>query len=194
MHVEAGFLVRSTAERFGPRIALSAAARSFTFTELNETANRVGSALLALGAKRGDRVGVLAYNTPEVVHAWFGFEKHNLVRVVLHSHFSMEAHVWSLNHVEASTLVFDTRFAADVDRHRRIRCSIPPRRSIASSTGVSSGPGMNRAVTCSHRSYDLLSAKRGGGGERMRANNGLIDKVWHQVQLRMSTESARAPD
>lgn len=118
MYVEAGFLVRMTAERFGPRLALSAGADSFTFTELNETANRVGSALLALGARRGDRVGVLAYNTPEVVHAWFGFEKHNLVRVVLHSHFSMDAHVWSLNHVAASTLVFDTRFATDVDRHR----------------------------------------------------------------------------
>ena len=30
---------------------------------------------------------------------------------------------------------------------RRRECSIPPRRSTASSTGVSSGPGMNVAVT-----------------------------------------------
>lgn len=118
MKVEAGYLVRFTAERFGPKTALTSGARSFTFTELNETANRVGSALLALGAKRGDRVGVLAFNTPEVVHAWFGCEKHNLVRVVLHSHFSMDAHAWSLNHVEASTLVFDTRFIEEVERHR----------------------------------------------------------------------------
>ncbi|MDQ3947419.1 MAG: acyl--CoA ligase [Actinomycetota bacterium] len=118
MQVEAGYLVRHTAERFGPKTALSSESRSLSFADLNQAANRVGSALLEAGARRGDRVGVLAYNTPEVVETWFGCEKHNLVRVVLHSHFPMDDHVWSLNHVAASTLVFDARFAADVDRHR----------------------------------------------------------------------------
>src|SRR5438270_9229522 len=118
MQVEAGSLVRLAAQRFGHRPALSPEARSLTFAELNEAANRVGSALLDIGTQRGDRVGVLAYNTPEVEEAWFGCEKHHLVRVVLHSHFPMDDHVWSLNHVGASTLIFDTRFAADVDRQR----------------------------------------------------------------------------
>jgi len=95
MQVEAGALVRQTAERYGDRAALTSQARSMSFAELNQAANRVGSALLQLGARRGDRVGVLAYNTPEVVEAWFGFEKHNLVRAVLHSHFPMDAHVAS---------------------------------------------------------------------------------------------------
>jgi acyl-coenzyme A synthetase/AMP-(fatty) acid ligase len=118
MHVEAGVLVRMAAQQFGPRPALTAGSGSLTFGQLNELSNRVGSGLVALGCQRGDRVGVLAYNTPEVVETWFGCEKHNLVRVVLHSHFAMDSHVWSLNHVEASALIFDTRFAADVDRNR----------------------------------------------------------------------------
>jgi acyl-coenzyme A synthetase/AMP-(fatty) acid ligase len=118
MHVEAGSLVRMAAEQFGSRIALSAGPSTFTFSELNEKANRIGSALHARGIARGDRVGVLAYNAPEVVMTWFAFEKHNFVRVVLHSHFTMDAHVFSLNQVEATTLVFDTRFVADVARSR----------------------------------------------------------------------------
>src|ERR671911_313429 len=118
MQVEAGALVRQTAERFGDRTALTAQARSLSFTDLNSAANRVGSALLELGARRGDRVGVLAYNTPEVVEAWLGFEKHNLVRAVLHSHFPMDAHVASLNHIQASTLIFDTRFTEQLDAVR----------------------------------------------------------------------------
>jgi acyl-coenzyme A synthetase/AMP-(fatty) acid ligase len=118
MHVEAGSLVRMAAEQFGSRIALSAGPSTFTFSELNEKANRIGSALHARGIARGDRVGVLAYNAPEVVMTWFAFEKHNFVRVVLHSHFTMGAHVFSLNQVEATTLVFDTRFVADVARSR----------------------------------------------------------------------------
>ena len=119
MHVEAGSLVRIAAEQFGAKIALSAGASTYTFKELNELANRVGSALLVRGVARGDRIGVLGYNTPEVVIAWFGMEKHNLVRVVLHSHFAMDAHVYSLNDVGASTLVFDTRFTTAVERERK---------------------------------------------------------------------------
>ena len=61
---------------------------------------------------------MLAYNTPEVMQTWFGFEKHNLVRVVLHSHFDMDAHAWSLNQVEARALLFDTRFADQVEQAR----------------------------------------------------------------------------
>lgn len=69
MQVEAGALVRQTAERFGDRTALTSQARTLSFADLNAAANRVGSAVLELGARRGDRVGVLAYNTPEVVEA-----------------------------------------------------------------------------------------------------------------------------
>lgn len=118
MRVEAGALVRTTAARFGSRPALTSAAGSMSFTELNQAANQVGSALHDLGVQRGDRVGVLAYNTPEVVTAWLGFEKHNLVRAVLHSHFTMDAHVASLNHIEASAMVFDTRFTDQVEDAR----------------------------------------------------------------------------
>jgi acyl-coenzyme A synthetase/AMP-(fatty) acid ligase len=52
------------------------------------------------------------------VQAWLGFEKHNLVRVVLHTHFEMEIHVETLNDIEASVLVFDTGFTKEVDTHR----------------------------------------------------------------------------
>lgn len=118
MRVEAGSLARLAAQWFGPRVALTDGTRSQTFAELNESANRVGSGFLATGVNRGDRVGVLSYNRAEVVQAWLGFEKHNIVRVVLHSHFDMATHVATLNDVEASALVFDTRFTKEVDAHR----------------------------------------------------------------------------
>lgn len=118
MQVEAGHLVRQAAEQFGDRDAFSWQGGRQSFREVNEAANRTGSALRALGLPRGDRVGVLAYNTPEVVSTWFGCEKHNLVRVVLHSHFDMAAHAWSLQHVEATALVFDTRFSDQVAANR----------------------------------------------------------------------------
>ena len=118
MRVEAGLLARLAAEWHGSRPALTTESGTQSFIELNEAANRCGSGMLGLGLSRGDRVGVLAYNRAEVVQAWLGFEKHNLVRVVLHSHFDMALHVGTLNQVEATALVFDTRFRDVVDRHR----------------------------------------------------------------------------
>src|SRR4051812_25338669 len=108
MKIEAGLLPRLCAERHRDRPALP----SMTFRELGAAANALGAGLLDLGLQRGDRVGVLAHNTPETVAAWLGLEAHNLVRVVMHAHIPAEAHAWTLEHVEAKALIFDTRMTA----------------------------------------------------------------------------------
>jgi acyl-CoA synthetase (AMP-forming)/AMP-acid ligase II len=118
MKVEAGLLSRLAAQWYGSAPALTGADATLSFSELNAGANRIGSGLLGAGLERGDRVGVLAYNRPEVVEAWLGFEKHNLVRAVLHTHIPAEAHAWALNHIEATALVFDARLAEVVDSFR----------------------------------------------------------------------------
>jgi acyl-CoA synthetase (AMP-forming)/AMP-acid ligase II len=119
MKVEAGLLSRLPAERFGADIALSYNGTTVSFAELNEAACRIGSGLLDLGLRRGDRVGVLSYNRPELVQAWLGLEKHGLVRAVLHSHLDAEVHAHSMNQIGASALIFDTRFAQAIEAHRR---------------------------------------------------------------------------
>jgi len=116
--VEAGLLSRLAAQWYGSAPALTCGDSTLSFGELNTGANQIGSGLLAAGLDRGDRVGVLAFNTPEVVEAWLGFEKHNLVRAVLHSHIGAEAHAWTLNHIDAKALVFDTRLADVIDSVR----------------------------------------------------------------------------
>ncbi|MBJ7599927.1 MAG: long-chain fatty acid--CoA ligase [Candidatus Nephthysia bennettiae] len=118
MRVEAGALARVAAQWYGPTVALTGQGETQTFDELFRTANRAASGLLSLGLQRGDRVGVLARNTPEVVQAWLGMEAHNLVRVVLHSHFDMAIHVDTLNDLGATCLIFDASFADVVDQHR----------------------------------------------------------------------------
>ncbi len=118
MRVEAGYLSRLAAEQFGHRDALTWSGRTQTFAELNARANQVGSGARAAGIGLGARVGVLSFNRSEVVESWLGLEKHGIVRVVLHSHFAMEAHVASLNHVGAEGLFFDTAFADQVDSVR----------------------------------------------------------------------------
>jgi acyl-coenzyme A synthetase/AMP-(fatty) acid ligase len=119
MMIEAGSPFKLAAQRFAERVALCADGRSQTFAELSATANRIGSALAGLGLKPGDRVGVLAFNSLEVVALWLGLERFGFVRVVLHSHFDMAVHVRTMNEVEAKALVFDARFLAPIAARRK---------------------------------------------------------------------------
>jgi acyl-coenzyme A synthetase/AMP-(fatty) acid ligase len=118
MKVEAGLLSRLSAEWFGPKPAVTHEGQTLTFSEVNAAACRLGSGLLAGGCRRGDRVAVLGYNRPELLEAWLGLEKHNLIRAVLHSHIGAESHAWSINHIEASAVIFDTRMSQVIDAHR----------------------------------------------------------------------------
>jgi acyl-CoA synthetase (AMP-forming)/AMP-acid ligase II len=118
MKVEAGLLSRQAAEWFGAKPAVTCSGQTLSFSEVNEAACRMGSGLLAGGCKRGDRVAVLAYNRPELLETWLGLEKHNLVRAVLHSHIGGESHAWSINHLAATAVVFDTRMTGLIDAHR----------------------------------------------------------------------------
>jgi acyl-CoA synthetase (AMP-forming)/AMP-acid ligase II len=118
MKVEAGLLSRLATETFGSSAALSFDGKTISFGQLNEAACRVGSGLLEGGLRRGDRIGVLGYNCLELAETWVGLEKHNLVRAVLHSHIDADAHAWSMNHVEATALIFDTRMTDLIEAHR----------------------------------------------------------------------------
>ncbi len=119
MLIEAGALVRFTARRHGSALALAAdGGGTYTFAELNELANKIGSGFRTLGVRPGERVGLLGYNVPEMVQAWLAFEKHNIVRVALHTHCDMSTHAATLNHVEASALLFDSRLRHEVEIHR----------------------------------------------------------------------------
>ncbi|MEP7055632.1 MAG: class I adenylate-forming enzyme family protein [Actinomycetota bacterium] len=118
MQVRAGMHAADAALRFADATALTSPQGSETFGELDATANRVASGLLACGLAVGDRVGVLSYNRPEVVHAWLGCERAGLVRVVLHSHFEFATHVGLLQHIGARAIIFDTRFADAVAAYR----------------------------------------------------------------------------
>lgn len=118
MMMTAGGPMMRAATKFADRLALTTPQGSQTFAQMTEAANRVGSGFLALGVKQGDRIAVLSHNRLEVVHLWMGFERFNLLRLTLHSHFDMAVHVETARKVKPVALVFDTAFTAAVERHR----------------------------------------------------------------------------
>src|SRR5690349_24282046 len=65
------FLSRA-ANQFPDRTAIRFFGRSISYRELDELANRFANALIALGVKPGDRVGLLMPNCPQMVLAYYG--------------------------------------------------------------------------------------------------------------------------
>ncbi|HSN86067.1 MAG TPA: amino acid adenylation domain-containing protein, partial [Thermoanaerobaculia bacterium] len=65
-------IFQRTAGRYGDRVAIEAAGRPVTYRELQERANGLATALLALGAQSGSPVGLLASHTEDAVAAMLG--------------------------------------------------------------------------------------------------------------------------
>ena len=82
-------LVRRGARQHGGRTALVVGDRSFSFTEVDELANRVANALIGHGVGRGDRVGLLVDNGPWSVPLDFGCLKAGVARVPLNARLAL---------------------------------------------------------------------------------------------------------
>jgi acyl-coenzyme A synthetase/AMP-(fatty) acid ligase len=118
MLIRPGAAAIEAARCHGERVALEHEGREQSFSELDAVANRVATGLLAQGLATGDRVAVLTHNRIEAVWIWLACERAGLTRVVLHSHFEIEAHVEMLTRTSSRALIFDGRFTESVDATR----------------------------------------------------------------------------
>lgn len=99
-----------SARYFPNNPALSADGHETTYTEMNEGANRVATALLKMGVKAGDHVGLCAPNSPEWLVFYFGVLKAGAVAVTLGSTLSPDELRMLLVHAKTNVLfTFDDR-------------------------------------------------------------------------------------
>lgn len=75
-------LLNHHAQEYANKTAFVGANYACTFREVNDRINRLNNGLAALGTRKGDRVGVLAYNCPQVFEV-FGLAKAGRIAVPL---------------------------------------------------------------------------------------------------------------
>ncbi|MDI6615591.1 MAG: AMP-binding protein, partial [Syntrophaceae bacterium] len=63
----------------GDKVAYVYEDRSCTYREMNERANRVADFLKQRGLRKGDRVSIMLYNTPELVDVFWACAKLGLI-------------------------------------------------------------------------------------------------------------------
>lgn len=100
------------------RTAVVFEGKRFTFSELNERANRLANALMGLGVEKGDRVAILQINCNQYVEAYYGAAKLGAIFVPLNFRAKREELVHMLNHSESSALLVGERYVELVDSMR----------------------------------------------------------------------------
>ena len=111
-------MLRRSAQRFPGKAAVVYRGpdrrEELTFRQLDETANRLAHALLALGLDKGAKVSLLSRNLPEYGSVFFGVARTGYVINNISVLYAPEELAWVLNKSETRVLIFDAQFAEKV--------------------------------------------------------------------------------
>ena len=99
--------LENSAQRSPKKTAVIFGGRGLTYQEVNAWADRLANALLSLGIKRDDRVGVFLDNSVEAVVAIFAILKANATFVVINPTTKFEKLAYILNNCRVSGLMAD---------------------------------------------------------------------------------------
>ncbi|MGE0794957.1 MAG: long-chain fatty acid--CoA ligase [Acidimicrobiia bacterium] len=114
-----GQLLTNSARRFPERPAVSWGDRVVTYAELDRRTNGLANGLVALGVAKGDRVGVLMRNRPEMLEAMFACFKAGFCLVPLNSRFTADEVRYHVEDSGALAVLTDTEGA------RLVRDALP---------------------------------------------------------------------
>jgi acyl-CoA synthetase (AMP-forming)/AMP-acid ligase II len=102
-----GALLANSARQFPDRPAVTWGERSITYAELDRRSNALARGLGTLGVVKGDRVGVLMRNRPELLEAMFACFKGGYCLVPLNSRFTAEEIAFHVQDSRATAVLTD---------------------------------------------------------------------------------------
>ena len=126
-----GDMLRRSATRFPdkPAIIYRGPGRrsALSFRELDQQANRLAHALLALGLAKGTKVSMLSRNLPEYGVVFFGVARTGLVLNNVSILYAADELAWVLNKSDTELLIVDSQFS---DRLAHVRAHCPGIRQV----------------------------------------------------------------
>jgi long-chain acyl-CoA synthetase len=104
-------MLEKTASEVPEQTAIVLGSRRVSYRELDETSNRIANALISLGIKKGDHVGVLLSRTPEWVINTFGVLKTGAAAVLLDAGAKPPELEPQLRESDSKLLITEERFS-----------------------------------------------------------------------------------
>ena len=111
-----GRLLSETAHHHPDHPGVRWGGSELSYRELDDRVNALAAALSELGLTRGDRVGFIMWNRPELLEVLFAAFKLGLCVVPLNARFNSEEIVYHLGDPRAAVLVHGPEFRGDVER------------------------------------------------------------------------------
>ena len=105
-----GELVRSAAASWGDKALAVLDDQRLSYSDADEQSAAIAKGLLAAGAGKGTRVGLLAGNSPAWIVGWLGITRMGGVAILLNTYNKARELGWLLRHSDAQVLL-------TVDRH-----------------------------------------------------------------------------
>lgn len=124
-----GEILRMNSILFPDKVGARDLVRSMTFRQWNERACRLANALLGLGLKKGDRVGVLAYNCVEWMEIYAATAKAGLIAVPINFRLTTPEVTYIMDNSEARVMIFQEDFVGTVESIRK-DLAIPEERYV----------------------------------------------------------------
>jgi long-chain acyl-CoA synthetase len=119
MKFNASAWMRIPAERFPDRTCIIYQDRIFTYSEINERANRLAWGLIQQGFTRDSRVACLQYNCNQSFELFLAMWKAGIVMVPLNTRDSSAQHIEILRDSGAAALIFGAEFIDQIEPIRR---------------------------------------------------------------------------
>lgn len=112
MPLTVGDILLNVAETKPDVVGIVDGDRRLTWRETNERVNRASNALIALGLRNGDRVGILSRNSHQFLETYFALAKAGLVGVAINARFKAREVEHYLNDSGAVALIVSEDFTS----------------------------------------------------------------------------------
>lgn len=119
MIFNASVWIRIPAECFADRTCIVYKDRTFTYSEINERANRLAWGLIQRGLTKGSRVACLQYNCNQSFELFLAMWKAGIVMVPLNTRDSAAQNIEILKDSGATALVFGAEFIGQIESIRK---------------------------------------------------------------------------
>jgi len=103
-------MLLKTLDRSSGKIALIEGSRRYTYREFVDRVNRMSNALISLGLKKGERVGIISFNSIEGCESYFSISNAGLVMVMLNYRLAPLEMLTILKDAEVSALMISEDF------------------------------------------------------------------------------------
>ena len=115
-------LIKNKAEENKDKTWIIFRDEKYSYKETDDISSRIASGLIELGAKKGDRIAIYAFNSPQWLFSYFGILKAGCIPVTVNTGFIKGPLVYNIDMPESRFLFIDNRL---LDNYLSVKDSLP---------------------------------------------------------------------